>query len=307
MSEVFPRPFAPSGVVDQDMSIERPFLVAAMSTPDYADRANRLAASCRKVGVPYVIYEVPSVHRSISPRGVADERYTKSSFIRFLLDEHRRPILYVDADCVFVSYPDLIERIAAGQSDFAIYNWLADEHTDCFVPVKMHMPSGDVDRTRFYRFSHAIDHYAPDQLICSGAVQFYRDTAPARALLEAWHETIQRSPGAADDPCLDFAFNNFGREIGATPSWLPKAYARYAWWIYEEPVINHPEFPNSGGFADLTETDEQRRFYPERTVVRQDARLFPRDCIIDTAAGVILAPDKDGLRPIARTQRKFWL
>jgi hypothetical protein len=304
---MFPRPFAPSGMVDQDMSIERPFLVATMCTPDYADRASRLAASCRTVGVPYVIYEVPHVHRSISPRGIADERYTKSSFIRFLLDQYRRPILYVDTDCVFISYPDLIERIAAAQSDFAIYNWLADEHTDCFMPVKMRMPSGDVDRTRFYRFSLAIDDYDPDQLICSGAVQFYGDTAAARALLAAWHETIREFPEAADDSCLDFTFNNFTREIAVSAAWLPKSYARYPWWIYEEPVINHPDFPKRGGFADVAETDERKRFYAERTVVRQNARLFPRDCIIDTADGVIFAADQGGLRPIGRTQRKFWI
>jgi hypothetical protein len=294
-------------MLDSDFSIERPFLVAAMCTAEYANRASRLAASCRAASVPFVIYRVPQVHRSISPRGGANDAYAKSNFIHFLLNEYHRPILYVDADCVFASYPTVIEAVASRGCDFAIYNWLADEHTDCFVPVEMRMPSGEFDRTRFYRFSHAIDHYASDQLICSGAVQFYADTAPARLLLAQWWETIRAFPDAADDPCLDFAFNNFAREAKVTASWLPKTYARYAWWIYAEPVIDHPEFPNSGGFADIPETDGRRRFYPERTEIRQVVRLFPRDGIIDTAERMILKPVDGRLQPVGRTDHNFWL
>jgi hypothetical protein len=307
MSETYPRPFTPMGILEQDLSIPRPFLVAAMCTADYADRGRRLAASCKAVGVPYVIYEVPSVHRSISRRGTHDDAYAKSNFIRFLLDEYRRPILYVDADCVFASYPSLIERIAGVGSDFAIYNWLADEHTDCFVPVEMRTPSGDIDRRRFYRFSHAVDYFAPDQLICSGAVQFYADSAPARRLLERWWETIRRFPDAADDPCLDFAFNNFGLEAGVTPSWLPKAYARYAWWIYAKPVIDHPELPNGGEFAEISETEGRKRFYPERAEVRTTIRLFPRDSIVDTAERMILRLADGRLLPTGPTDQNFWV
>jgi hypothetical protein len=294
-------------VFEKDLSPERPFIVAAMCTADYAERGKRLAESCRAAKIPFVIYQVPTVHRSISSRGTADETFRKSNFIRFLLDEYHRPLLYVDADCVFQSYPERIEAIAGGNADMAIYNWLADKHTDCFVPVEMRMPSGEVDRKRFYQFSHSIDFFAPDQLICSGAVQFYADTAPARLFLEHWAKTIHSFPGTADDPCLDFTYNNFARQIKVSASWLPKDHARYAWWIYTKPVIDHPDFPNGGDFAHIPESDGLKRFYPERAKFRQGTSLFPRDCIIDTAERMILQPTDKGMRIVGPTNQDFWL
>lgn len=305
MNSISPNPL--QTIFEKDLSPERPFMVAAMCTANYADRARRLAASCRKVNVPFVIYQVPAIHRSISLRGTPDETFTKSSFIRGLLDEYHRPLLYVDADCVFEAYPERIATIAGGNFDMAIYNWLADEQTDCFVPVEMRMPTGEVDRTRFYQFSHSIDLFAPDQLICSGAVQFYADTAPARLLLERWAETIHAFPGTADDPCLDFTYNNYAGEAGVRASWLPKDYARYAWWICTRPVINHPDFPNSGDFARIPDDESRKRFYPERAEMRQGTPPFPRDCIIDTTERMILQPTATGMHVLGRTDRDFWL
>jgi hypothetical protein len=305
MATVSSSPF--QTVFDKDFSSERSFMVVALCTPAYAEHGRRLAASCRAVKIPFIIHQVPTVHRSISSQGSADETFTKSNFIRSMLDEYHRPLIYVDADCVFESYPDKIEAIAGSKSDMAIYNWLADEQTDCFVPVEMRMPSGEVDRKRFYKFSHAIDFLASDQLICSGAVQFYADTAHARLFLERWAETIRMFPGTADDTCLDFTYNNFAGEAKISASWLSKDYARYAWWIYVKPVIDHPDFPNAGDFARIPENGTLKRFYPERTKQTQGRPVFPRDCIIDTAERLILQPTDSGMRIIGRTELNFWL
>jgi len=72
-------------------------------------------------------------------------------------------------------------------------------------------------------------------------------------------------------------------------------------------VIDHPEFPNSGGFIDIPESGGRRRFYPERTEICQVARLFPRDVIIDTAERIILRPVDGRLQPVGRTDQNFWL
>jgi hypothetical protein len=307
MTAAFPIPFTASRVIARESQPESPFLVAAMATPDYAERASRLARSCRDVGVPFIIVEVPSVDRSISEKGSSDPTHTKSNFVHSLLDEHQRPILYVDVDCVFTSYPTLIRRIA-GNADFAIYNWFADEHTDGFDPVDVRMASGEINHRRFYQFAQAVDHYAPEQLTCSGCVQFWGNTAAARQLLARWHETIRRFPGSADDPCLDFAFNNYGREIGVSPVWLPKAYARYPWWIYVKPVVDHPERTSLGtGFKPIPEVNGQKRYYLERAEVRREVRLFPRDCIIDVEERMVLKPVGDKLVPISPTDQNFWI
>jgi hypothetical protein len=307
MSDPFSMPFRNEGVLDQALSPDAPFIVAAMVSAGYP-YAKRLAASCRALGVSFVIHEVLHVHRSIAPDGTEDPSYTKSSFIRFLLEEHRRPILYLDGDCVLRSYPSLIAELARGPVDFAIYNWLADECTDAFVPVDVLGPSGEMDSKRFYGFSHAIDLFDPSQLICSGAAQFYNDTSGARLLLAEWQNAIQRFPGSADDQCLNLAFNNLASDSGVRAHWLPKDYARYLWWIYIRPIIDHPQVPAPGGrFVEIPDTNGQRRFYPERTQRRQPVCPLPRDCIVDTVARMLLRPVDGQLVLVGPTDREFWL
>jgi hypothetical protein len=77
------------------------FIVAAMFTPDYRHRAQRLAASLDSFGLAYALFEVPTVHRSISAKGEGDLTVSKPRFIRFALEQFAKPVLYVDADMVF--------------------------------------------------------------------------------------------------------------------------------------------------------------------------------------------------------------
>lgn len=165
----------------------RSYVVGAMFTASYSKQAERLIASCERLGLPYDIYEVPTVHRSISFHGSQDLSFTKANFIRQLIDLHRKHVLYLDADCEFVSEPTLIDELVESGCDFAIYNWMADEHTDTFVPVELGVGSdGPPIKQRFYRFNHSIDWYATSQLICSGIVQLYGNSDSARSLLAEW-------------------------------------------------------------------------------------------------------------------------
>jgi len=91
------------------------FLVASLYTASYRPLAERLAASLTQFGLPYALYEVPTVHRSLSVLGTDDPTYTKANFVRHLLDTHRVPILYLDCDCVIRTEPKLIRSfIEAG-------------------------------------------------------------------------------------------------------------------------------------------------------------------------------------------------
>src|SRR5690242_12526579 len=120
----FPIPFKSLRVIRGGK--EGPYVVGSLFTASYAAKADRLIASCEKYGLPYTVHEVPTVHASISEKGTDDIGYTKPNFIRKLLAEHKRPILFVDADCEFMAEPTLINEYVRTGCDFAVYNYCAD-------------------------------------------------------------------------------------------------------------------------------------------------------------------------------------
>jgi hypothetical protein len=206
----------------------------------------------------------------------------------------------------------LIDGLLTAQADFAIFNWLAEEHTEAYVRTGVTVEDGTAGRItqdRFYRFSHSIDSLCSTQLLCSGAVQWWNRTAPAFALLERWQRVIERAPGSADDKCLDHAFNNLpGDALPLRAAWLPKGYARIAWWIYEQPFIDHPEIPaRADGFVPLDELDGRRRIYTQYLKEPDVAYVFPKDCLIDTQTRTLLRLSDQVWRPVARFSAPLWL
>ena len=218
------------------------FTVCAMFTPDYRHTAERLAASLDHLALAYALFEVPQVHRSISPKGGGELDFSKPRFIAAMLEQFAKPVLYVDSDMMFREPPNLISELCAKGCDFAIYNWLSDPVNDAWRP----------DEVGRWHFFFSIDVASNTQLMASGAVQLWRGAAAAHALLGHWEQRLTENPGAQDDHCLDAAFN-YGNVPGLNPSWLPKAYCRYAFWPYVRPVIDHPEFPapDAGQWKDL--------------------------------------------------------
>jgi len=279
------------------------YIVGAMMTPSHAHLGERLRESCRAHGLTLALYEVPAVHRSISRRGADDLRFTKANFVKFLFERYGWPVLYLDADCVIRQPTDRIGQLLAENVDFAIYNWLADEHTEAYVHA-------DIEpRGRYYRFSHSIDQKSDSQLLCSGAVQWYNNTAAARALLDAWQEVQQCAPGSADDKCLDLAFNNLAPHSPLLKAvWLEKRYARYAWWIYERPVIDHPDMPTlTQDFIPLNEMNGRPRIASQELRQQTVAYMFPKECLIDTETRTLLRL-RDGVwRTVGSFSTPLWL
>jgi hypothetical protein len=289
-----------------------PYVVGAMFTASYAKKAERLAASCEMYGLQYAIHEVPVVHRSINSSGADDLAYTKANFIHHLLDAYGKPILYLDADCEFVAEPELLPQLVKSGCDFAVYNWLPDDHTDTFVPIELGVGAdGPPIKNRFFRFLSSIDWYSKSQLLASGCVQFYANTEGARHLLSQWHQTVATCPGTADDQCLSFSFNNL--EPGKSTlnvHWLPKAYARMSWWIYVKPVINHEGRPqkDSRFFPfESVDTGARKIWYPSSAEFKTVTSLFPRDCIIDTERRVLAKIVGDQLVTVGITDQTFWI
>ena len=131
--------------------IDRPdvdFVVAAMFTGNIRDRADRLNASLEKVGLNYMLYHVPSVHRSISTKGGDDIAFCKPNFIHHVMQELQRPILYLDADIVVREFPAKIVEVARGHTNFAIYNWFADPASDRYELVGVPI-NGVANKDRF--------------------------------------------------------------------------------------------------------------------------------------------------------------
>jgi hypothetical protein len=293
------------------MGSEPGFLVAAMYTDGYAEKAARLRASCERLGLPHELRRVPTVHNSISSSGTADPAYTKASFILDVLARRRAPVLYVDADCVFRSAPALIGELLAGGTEFAIYNWAADRNTEAYVPANIVMRSAEAESgsgPRFFRFASKTSHYDPSQLHCSGAVQLYAGTPAARELLQAWQRNILAFPGSADDHCMDYTYNNRGPALaGLRAAWLPKAYARYGWWIHVEPVIDHPEFAaDATHFKPVPGSGGAKQFYPERAELLDNPPLFPPDCIIDVHQRRLLRIEGKAIVREEPTDQEFW-
>ncbi len=253
------------------------------------------------------------MHRSMSIRGTDDLAFTKANFIRHLLTTHKKPILYLDADCEFASEPELIDQLVMSGCDFAIYNGFADDRTDRFVPVKLNLSSGvEPTKNRYYRFSGSARWFSSTQLVCSGCTQFYGNSLAVRALLSKWHQTIAAFPGSADDACLDFVFNNLSRRSWLSwllhVTWLPKSYARYAWWIHTKPIINHPDFPADGSsFTRIKDPKGRKRAYFSRMRRRDPASQFAPNSIIDTEQHMLCKLVDDKIVPIEPIVEEFWL
>jgi hypothetical protein len=199
-------------------------------------KAEKLAASLKKLNLPFALFKVPSIHQSISLKGSENLAYTKPNFIQTIISRVDCPVIYIDSDCEILQNPTLFFDHL--KYDFGIFNWLSNEDNSAYARFKL---TGSI----YYTFSHSFNFQSEDQLICSGAVQFWSNTEASKSLLSIWHKTIVDNPLIPDDQSLDFTFNFklSPKKHNLKFFWLPKSYARYAFWIFDRPVINHSDFP----------------------------------------------------------------
>jgi hypothetical protein len=162
-------------------------------------------------------------------------------------------------------------------------------------------------RKRYYSFSQGIPYFTEEQTLCNGCTQFYSTTPSARDLLRQWHASIARFPGHPDDRCLDFTFNNtFSGKAGFQVSWLPKHYARYPWWFWVKPVIDHPDVPAQPP-EGWPQDGAAKAWYPERAERVYLPLPFPRDVVIDVEERVLLRTQEDGsIKRVARFRIPVW-
>jgi hypothetical protein len=267
-----------------------------MFTLSHYATAQRLIASLEQYGLHYALFQVPTVHRSINAQGEGDLSLSKPRFIRFLLERFGKPVLYLDCDLVMRREPKQIATLVKKGCDFAIYNWLADDINDAWRPEP---------GTPLWKFHFRVDLASDSQLMAGGAVQLWRGTEPAHTLLTDWEQSLRNHPASEDEQCLDFAYNHASR-AGLKPHWLPKSYCRYAYWMYVQPVIDHPKFPlpMSGTFQQLG----SERFDKTQIKRVEKDEPFPRDLVVDTVQKQLLRPMPDGtLEPAGPLPHRLYL
>jgi hypothetical protein len=188
------------------------FVTCAMFTPnkpEFFQYADRLARSCEKFKLPYIIYIVPEIHKSLSPAGKDDPSFTRTNLIYYnLMRFPEQNILCLDSDMFFIDYPNKIVELSESDYDFAVYNWLNDRHNEAYIPINRKLEAGD-RASDIYIYSHCNFLFSSEQLLSSGGVQFYRNSLEAKYLLESWQTLIVSNPDFAEDQCLDFVYNNF--------------------------------------------------------------------------------------------------
>lgn len=303
LREFYPLPG--SSLYAQSISQEMPFIVAAMFTANVREHADRLKHSLEILGLPFAIYEVPTVHRSISKAGTEDSAFCKPNFINYAHEQHQVPVLYADVDVIFRESPKKIYELAAQDIDFAVYNWFADAPNDGYAPVEVVLDGARV-ADRFYEFSLSIDICDPTQLIVSGAAQYY--SPRARPLLQGWLSAIAQFPNVADDELLDYAYNFIVQKAQIRAFWLAMEYCRYPWWIHVKPIIDHPQSP-----AELDPSRHfksvagHERFKSGGLKRRSSQGPFPRDCLIDTQEKCLLRLGADGAEVIGRISTDLWI
>jgi hypothetical protein len=288
------------------------FVVCSMFTPDkpvFFQYADRLVRSCEKFKLPYIIYTAPQIHKSLSPVGDDNPAYTRTNLIKYNLAHFPdKNVLCVDTDMFFMDYPGDIARASDSGYDFAVYNWLNDAHNEAYMPINRTLAENN-RLSDFYLFSHCIGYSSSEQLISSGGVQFYRNSSEAKYLLDAWQAFIVSNPDFAEDQCLDFVYNNFiidKRNIKVF--WFDKSYLRFPWWPHIRPVIIHSGLPSGNRSHLLTEINSRLRFYPERCTQKKWTDLiFPKDCIIDTKAKLLLKIFNNQIVDQKPVQHDFWI
>jgi hypothetical protein len=293
---------SPYELWQSDLKSDTPFIVCSMFTDSYREKAERLAASVRKFGLAHALFKLSTVHRSISPKGSDDLAFTKPLFIDHMLRRFNRPILYVDGDCEFRDKPDLIWVLRKENIDFAIYNWFSDVMNDAWLPYEALSARTKTGAPRYWRYSHSNDDFSPFQLCCSGAVQYWADSDRAFALLEAWQQNVAKFARSPDDESLQLAFNlaQYGKP-DLKYFWLPKEYARYSFWIYVQPVIDHPDLPTYADPAHFELLGGKTFDAPRIFVGLQKARPLPRACVIDAEENLVLLRLPNGnFMPIVR-------
>ena len=177
--------------------------------------------------------------------------------------------------------------------DFAIYNWLEDSDNDGYLPIKLKINTekGEIEKTYFINNVNVKllnDPKKESQLFSNGGIAYFSNNNTTINLLNQWLNNITRYPKAPDDQLLDYTFNYSSNvRNNLTVQWLDKSYCRIYWWIFSDPVINHPGHTAHRIHDNFYEITKKERFKIENTIRRSKSRVS-KEFIIDADEKKIL-------------------
>ena len=273
------------------------FLIVSFFTQNYKDKADRLINSLNNFNLNYKIFEVQTIHYSKSDKGSNDINYCMPKLIIDMLKQFKVPIIFLDCDLVVMKEPKLFYSLKEKNIDFAIYNWLEDSENDGYLPVKLKINSerGKIEETYYINSVNVKLLNNPNkegQLFSSGGVAYFSESNSSINVLNEWLENIIKYPKAPDDQLLDHTFNyssNVRKNLKV--EWLDKSYCRVFWWIFSEPIINHPGHMSHRVNDNFFKITGKERFKIENTIKRNSSKVS-KEFIIDAKNKKILKVEK---------------
>ena len=273
------------------------FLIVSFFTQNYKDKADRLINSLNNFNLNYKIFEVPTIHYSKSDKGSNDINYCMPKLIIDMLKQFKVPIIFLDCDLVVMKEPKLFYSLKEKNIDFAVYNWLEDSENDGYLPVKLKINSerGEIEETYYINSVNVKLLNNPNregQLFSSGGVAYFSESNSSINVLNEWLENIIKYPKAPDDQLLDHTFNYSSTvRKNLKVEWLDKSYCRVFWWIFSEPIINHPGHMSHRVNDNFFQITGKERFKIENTIKRNSSKVS-KEFIIDAKNKKILKVEK---------------
>ena len=261
------------------------FVIVSFFTKNYKTKADRLIDSLNNFKLNYKVFEVPSIHYSKSENGSDNINYSMPKLILKMINKYKVPILFTDCDMVIEKKPELIFSLKKKKIDFAIYNWLEDPENDGYLPVnlKINTDGGKVHKKYYINKVNIKLINNPDkekQLFSSGAVAYFSDSNESISFLNCWLENIKSYPKAPDDQVLDYTYNYSSKLRNLKVEWLDKSYCRIYWWIFSDPIINHPGQVHHRSNDNFEKLTGKKRFKIENTLRRRTSK-FPEEFLLD--------------------------
>ena len=273
------------------------FLIVSFFTQNYKDKADRLINSLNNFNLNYKIFEVPTIHYSKSDKGSNDINYCMPKLIIDMLKQFKIPIIFLDCDLVVMKEPKLFYSLKEKNVDFAIYNWLEDSENDGYLPVKLKINSerGEIEETYYINSVNVKLLNNPNkevQLFSSGGVAYFSESNSSINVLNEWLENIIKYPKAPDDQLLDHTFNYSSTvRKNLKVEWLDKSYCRVFWWIFSQPIIDHPGQMSHRVNDNFFKITGKERFKIENTIKRNSSKVS-KEFIIDAKNKKILKVEK---------------
>ncbi len=273
------------------------FLIVSFFTQNYKDKADRLINSLNNFNLNYKIFEVPTIHYSKSDKGSNDINYCMPKLIIDMLKQFKIPIIFLDCDLVVMKEPKLFYSLKEKNIDFAIYNWLEDSENDGYLPVKLkiHSEKGEIEETYYINSVNVKLLNNPNkegQLFSSGGVAYFSESNSSINVLNEWLENIIKYPKAPDDQLLDHTFNYSSTvRKNLKVEWLDKSYCRVFWWIFSQPIIDHPGHMSHRVNDNFFKITGKERFKIENTIKRNSSKVS-KEFIIDAKNKKILKVEK---------------